>query len=140
MINEGKKYQSIEVACLFRYSGKVGDVSGVVTNGDPSEILHNTTLVNDQLDVQFLYSIIRLLQSSTCFEQRCAHHKEVKFYKYSIWYSHSLGGRPVCRLRNSFSTCIPDGHSQRVTIPDAVLIQFDLLMMSTTLLETCRGL
>ena len=28
----------------------------------------------------------------------------------------------------------------RVTIPDAVLIKFDLLMMSTTLLETCRGL
>jgi hypothetical protein len=26
------------------------------------------------------------------------------------------------------------------TIPDAVLIQFDLLMMSTILLETCRGL
>jgi len=25
-------------------------------------------------------------------------------------------------------------------IPDAVLIQFDLLMMSTVLLETCRGL
>ena len=26
------------------------------------------------------------------------------------------------------------------TTPDAVLIQFDLLMMSTELLETCRGL
>ena len=26
------------------------------------------------------------------------------------------------------------------TIPDAVLIQFDLLMMSTVFLETCRGL
>ena len=26
------------------------------------------------------------------------------------------------------------------TIPDAVLIQFDHLMMSTELLETCRGL
>ena len=26
------------------------------------------------------------------------------------------------------------------TIPDAALIQFDLLMMSTELLETCRGL
>jgi len=25
------------------------------------------------------------------------------------------------------------------TIPDAVLIQFDLLMMSTVLLETCKG-
>ena len=30
--------------------------------------------------------------------------------------------------------------SQPVTISNAVLIQFDLLMMSTTLLETCRGL
>ena len=27
--------------------------------------------------------------------------------------------------------CIPDGHLERVTIPDAVLVQFDLLMMST---------
>jgi len=26
------------------------------------------------------------------------------------------------------------------TIPDAVLVQFDLLMMSTVLLETCKGL
>jgi len=36
--------------------------------------------------------------------------------------------------------CASDGHLQSVTIPDAVLIQFDLLMMGTTLLETCRGL
>ena len=28
----------------------------------------------------------------------------------------------------------------RVTIPDAVTIQFDLLKMSMVLLETCRGL
>jgi len=34
----------------------------------------------------------------------------------------------------------PDGHLQTVTIPDAVLIKFDLLMMSTKFLETCRGL
>ena len=46
----------------------------------------------------------------------------------------SVSDRPVCRLR----TCTPDGHLQSVTIPDAVLIQFDLLMMSTELLETCR--
>ena len=38
------------------------------------------TLVNDQLDAQFFYCIIRLLQSSTCFEQRRAHHQEVKLY------------------------------------------------------------
>jgi hypothetical protein len=29
---------------------------------------------------------------------------------------------------------------QRVTIPDAVTIQFDLLKKSMVLLETCRGL
>jgi hypothetical protein len=34
----------------------------------------------------------------------------------------------------------PDGHFQSLTIPDAVLIQFDLLLMSTTVLETCRGI
>ena len=33
-----------------------------------------------------------------------------------------------------------DGHLQRVTIPGSVLIQFELLMMSMTLLEICRGL
>jgi len=38
------------------------------------------------------------------------------------------------------TTCTPDGHLQRVTIPDAVIIEFDLLMISTKLLETCRGL
>ena len=38
------------------------------------------TLPNDQLDAQFLYFIIRLLQSSTCFEQRRAHRLEVKLY------------------------------------------------------------
>ena len=37
----------------------------------------SVTLVNDQLDAQFFYSVIRLLQSSTCFEERRAHHQEV---------------------------------------------------------------
>ena len=65
----------------------------------------NVFLGSDQLDVQFFYFIIRLLQSYTCFEQRRAHHQEVN-----------------------------------LTLPNAVLIKFGLLMMSTTLLETCRGL
>ena len=38
------------------------------------------TLVNDHPETQFFYFIIRLLQSSTCFEERCAHHQEVKLY------------------------------------------------------------
>jgi len=37
-------------------------------------------LVNDQLDAQFFYFIIRLLQSSTWFEQPRAHHQEVRLY------------------------------------------------------------
>ena len=35
-------------------------------------------------------------------------------------------------------TGIPSSHLHRLTIPDGVLIQFDLLMMSTMMLETCR--
>jgi hypothetical protein len=38
------------------------------------------------------------------------------------------------------STGVLYGHLQRVTIPDAAIIQFDLLKMSMVLLETCRGL
>ena len=45
------------------------------------------TLVNDQLDAQIVYFIIRLLQSSTCFEQRRAHHQEVKL---NYWFSLNL--------------------------------------------------
>jgi len=44
------------------------------------------------------------------------------------------------QVERELSTCAPDGHLQTVTILDAVLIQFDLLMIITTLLETCRGL
>jgi len=36
--------------------------------------------VNDQLDAQLCYIIRSLLYSSTCFEQLCAHHQEVKLY------------------------------------------------------------
>ena len=38
------------------------------------------------------------------------------------------------------STGALNGCLWRVTIPDAVTIQFDLLKMSMVLLETCRGL
>ena len=38
------------------------------------------TLANDQLEARLLYFIIRLLQSSTRFEQRRTHYQEVKLY------------------------------------------------------------
>ena len=59
----------------------------------------------------------------------------------------SVNDRPVGRLRrnrlrrNGFLLNLHNGRSlTEHTIPDTVLIQFDLLMMSTKLLETCRGL
>jgi len=36
------------------------------------------------------------------------------------------------------STGILYSHLQRVMLPDAIIIQFDLLKMSMVLLETCR--
>ena len=52
-----------------------------VTNFDVLLNVHlSITLVTDQLETQFFYFIIRLLQSSTCFEQSRAHHEEVKLY------------------------------------------------------------
>jgi len=35
---------------------------------------------------------------------------------------------------------IPSSHLHRLIIPDDVLIKFDLLMMSTVMLETCRDM
>ena len=39
-------------------------------------------------------------------------------------------GAQVEREQSSLSTCAPDGHLLRVTIPDAASVQFNLLMMS----------
>ena len=46
----------------------------------------------------------------------------------------------IFSLQSLLSTGVLYSRLQRVTIPDAVIIQFDLLMMSMVLLETCRGL
>ena len=52
-----------------------------IRNVDDLVTVHlSINLVNDQLDAQFFYFIIRLLQSSTCFEQRRVHHQEVELY------------------------------------------------------------
>jgi len=64
-----------------------------------------------------------LFQFATCFEQLRAHHQENQLYQYNIWYmSLCVGNRPVTDT---------EWH-----IPDVVLIQLILLMMSTKLLET----
>ena len=67
----------------------------------------------------------------------------------------SPGGHIVLQHLVSFTLCkrpystpveiglsigVPYGHLQRMTIADAVIIQYDLLKMSIVLLETRRGL
>jgi len=47
---------------------------------------------------------------------------------------------PVRRKISSLPIGIPSRHSQRLIIPNDVLIEFDLLMMGTVMLETCREL
>jgi len=88
-------------------------------------------LVNDQLDTQFFS--MYLFQFSTCFEQPRAHHQEDQLYQYNIWYmSLCVGDRIVCRRPAHDTVTDTQWH-----IPDVVLIQLILLMMSTGLLETC---
>jgi len=76
---------------------------------------------------------------STCFEQHSAHHQENQLYQYIIWYiSLCVDGCLVCRSeRNSLWPAYQTATYTEWYIPDDVLIQLILLMMSTGLLETC---
>jgi len=86
-------------------------------------------------DLYTLYHLsfyIYLFRFSTCFEQPCAHHQESQLYQYNIWYmSLCVGECPVCRWSGTVTYTV--WH-----IPDVVLIQLTLLMMSTRLLETYK--
>ena len=46
----------------------------------------------------------------------------------------------VTALYAGLLASIPSSHLRRLIIPDDVLIQFDLLMMSAVMLETCRDI
>ena len=54
---------------------------------------------------------------------------------WKIWIKMGLILKGLC---SPLLTCVLNSHLKRLTIPDAVLIQFDLLRMSITVLETCR--
>jgi hypothetical protein len=95
--------------------------------------LNAQILVFDEVII-FLYMFRALLLSSSGGQIVLIQH---------LVSSLSVRERPVHRfaqIESYLSTCAQDGHVQRVTIPEVVLIKFDLLMMSTTSLETCSGL
>ena len=54
--------------------------------------------------------------------------------------SYSVGGRPVHRLGESSLNLCTGRPPTGVMITDAVQYNFDLLMMSTTVFETCRDI
>ena len=87
------------------------------------------------------FILIHLLYSSIGFEHYYAHLQEDNCI------STASGIVTVFKLlfstqvaRGLVGTCVLNGHLKRVTIPDAVLIQFVLLKMNIIVLETCRGM
>ena len=96
-------------------------------------------LVGDQLHAQFFY-IIRLFQSSTCFEETRAHHQEVNCI------NTASGIVILCKWPSSMQVeqKLLDLHTGRpLTESDytrCCINTIDLMMMSTCLLEKCRGL
>ena len=94
-------------------------------------------LVNNQPDALF-HEFIYSFHLSTHFEHQVFIIRRLNCINTSsgmISPCKWLLGMPV---RNSLLTGIPSSHLHRQIIPDDVLIQFDLLMMSTMMLETCR--
>jgi len=83
----------------------------------------SNTLANNHLDAQIFNTFITILYT----------------YMFRAISCSSSGGRIVLiqHLVPSLSVRDRPLHRLRVTIPDAVLIQFDLLRMSKILLETC---
>ena len=92
---------------------------------------HNIIIVFFTNLMHKFFILIHLLHSCTCFEPSGGQTVLV----HPLVSSLSLGDCSVHRL-----TCVLNSHLKRVTIPEAVLIQFDLLRMRIIVLETCRGM
>jgi hypothetical protein len=124
--------------CCFYYHNPHKHFMQLV-NFDVLLTIHlSITLANDQLGAQIFNTFIIILYMFRAIS--CSSSGGQIVLIQHLVSSLSVSDRSVHRLRknwSSFSTCAPNDHLLRVTIPDAVLIQFDLLRI---LLETCRGL
>ena len=89
------------------------------------------TLAKDQLHAQILNTFIRILYMYIFRAISCS-----SSGGQIVLIQHLVSSLSVSDL-SSLSTCARDSHLLRVTIPDDVLIQFDLLKMSKISLETC---
>jgi len=89
----------------------------------------------------FMYLFISCLYMFRA-SQRSSSGDRIVLIHYLVWLF-CVGDCLVCRSGgNCFSllTGIPSSHLHTIIIPDDALIQFDLLMMSSVTLETCRDM
>jgi hypothetical protein len=140
----------------------------ILCQWDFNKINGKIALVSDQFDAQIFNTFITILYMYMFRAISCSSSGGQIVLMQHLVSSLSVSDSPVHRLREKerkkkerkeerkkerkkketkkerffFSTCAPDGPLLTLTIPDAVLIQFDLLRMSKILLETCtcRGL
>jgi hypothetical protein len=93
----------------------------------------------NQLNAQFLYSIMVYILH---YNPRHILSNTMLILRRSNCIVTASGIVTLCKWPYSapFSTGALNGRLQRVTIPDAVTIQFNLLRMSTVLLKTCQRL
>ena len=87
----------------------------------PSTIDRNTMfiLVINQIDAQNLF-YNKFISCLYMFRAPCAHHQEVKIVLYSLWYHHTIGGRPVHSLREDSSNLCTGRPPISVMISEAV--------------------
>ena len=97
-----------------------------------TNLMHNSFIFQQYICYTTLLNMFRAARCSSSGKQIVSPQPLVS--------SPSVSSRAVCRWRadrSPLSTRILYGCLQRVTIPEAVVIQFVLLRMSSVLLETC---
>ena len=143
--------QFITVLIIWKNDGNDVRVAGYVWKLPGCEILSSVAMSKDILNFYFFntgkwptwrttFYITRLFQSSTCFEETRAHHQEVNCI------NTASGIVTPCKWPSSMQVEheLFDLHTVRpltgIDYTRCCINTFDLLMMSTCFLETCRGL
>ena len=99
-------------------------------------VFHNSLLITN---LTHFFQCLYLFPFSTCFERPCAHHQENQIVSiHHLVLSLCVGDCLVCWSGTPSSPAYQAVTYTEWYIPDDVLIQLILLMMSTGLLETCR--
>jgi len=118
---------------LLTRNNKSSKISEEISDTAANYQLLISVLAYDKPDAQFFNTFITVLYMYMFRAISCSSSGGQIVLIQHLVSSLSVSDCPVHR----FSTCAPDVHLLRVTIPDAVLIQFDFRRMSKILFETC---